>query len=228
MTLLSDGRTVTERLGAARLSSRDITELIGVCKGVLADGVVNPQEALFILNWLEDHRTVVDKWPADILYTTLDDFLEDGRLTSDEERDLVGLLVEITGVPIKVSMNDYYSNSGLEVPRHERTLNTPTSLPIHEPPDGIRFEGMNFVLTGNFSLGPRRICEQAVLEAGGITQKGVTKKTNYLVVGEVGSEAWAHSSFGRKIEKAVYLRGAGHEIFIVSEPIWRASMGPKK
>ena len=90
MVLDKYGRSLTERLGRARLESRDISELIGICKGVLADGGVSYPEAFFILQWLEEHRIVTDVWPASILYQSLDNLLEDGVLDSDEEKDLLG------------------------------------------------------------------------------------------------------------------------------------------
>ena len=77
MVLDKHGRSLTERLSRARLESRDISELIGICKGVLADGVISYPEAFFILGWLEEHRIITDVWPASILYQSLDNMLED-------------------------------------------------------------------------------------------------------------------------------------------------------
>lgn len=42
-------------------------------------------------------------------------------------------------------------------------------------------------------------------------------KTRYLIIGDIGSNAWAHSTFGRKIKKAVEVRERGDEISIISE-----------
>ena len=214
------GRSLTERLGRARLESRDISELIGLCKGVLADAVVSYPEAFFILQWLEEHPIIVDAWPASVLYQSLDNMLEDGVLDSDEEKELLDLLVGITGVPIRVEVTEV-TGGGVVLDSMERTLNTSTTLPVCEPESGLIFQDRNFVMTGKFVFGPRKECEAAVRERGGNTQKGVTKATNYLVVGEVGSAEWAHSSFGRKIEKAVYMREAGHDIYIVREQVWK-------
>lgn len=210
------GQTLTERLGRARLASRDIDELIGVCKGVLADGVVNLHEAMFILEWLEAHRSAIDIWPASVLYEATDRMLEDGKLSQEQESELLGILVEITGVPVRVGVTERRAIGYVA----ERTLNTSTTLPLHEPDDGLIFDGMNFVLTGKFGHGTRSECENIVRRLGGIAQKTVTKATHYLVVGEIGTESWAHSSFGRKIEKAVQLRDLGHRIYIVHEQTW--------
>jgi len=48
----------------------------------------------------------------------------------------------------------------------------------------------------------------------------LSKKTNYLVVGIYATESWAHSSFGRKIEKAVAMQDEGLGVQIVSEEHW--------
>lgn len=47
--------------------------------------------------------------------------------------------------------------------------------------------------------------------------KGVSRKVDYLVVGNVGNDQWLHSSYGTKIIAAVELRDAGHPIAIIGE-----------
>ena len=44
--------------------------------------------------------------------------------------------------------------------------------------------------------------------------------TGYLVIGRYVTESRVHSAFGKNIEKAVALRGAGESIAIVSELHW--------
>ncbi len=96
------GIPTTERLSQARFNSIDIPELIGLCKGVLADGTVNLTEADFILQWLKERQSVLDSWPADELYAVLVKVLHDGVLADDEKNELTELLVEITGEPVSV------------------------------------------------------------------------------------------------------------------------------
>ena len=93
---------MTERLSRARFDSVDIPELIGLCKGVLADGTVNLLEAKFIFKWLEDRSDVLRTWPADELYEILGKVLVDGALSNEEEGELIDLLGEITGEPVSV------------------------------------------------------------------------------------------------------------------------------
>lgn len=94
---------MTERLSAARFNSIDIPELIGLCKGVLADGTIDLAEAEFILHWLKDRSDVLATWPADELHTLLCRVLEDGRLSGEEIVELTDLLTEIAGEPVSVS-----------------------------------------------------------------------------------------------------------------------------
>ena len=93
---------MTERLAEARFNSIDIPELIGVCKGVLADGTVNLAEAEFIQHWLNDRSDVLNTWPADVLHRLLGRVLDDNALSEEEVTELTDLLVEITGEPVSV------------------------------------------------------------------------------------------------------------------------------
>ena len=95
-------KKMTERLAQSRFNSIDIPELIGLCKGVLADATVNLAEAQFILHWLKDRSDVLETWPAAELHKLLCRVLEDGILTDEEEKELIELLSEITGEPISV------------------------------------------------------------------------------------------------------------------------------
>ncbi len=52
---------------------------------------------------------------------------------------------------------------------------------------------------------------------GGIPTKSLTKKTDYLIVGDNGNQAWAFACYGRKVEKALELRKNGHKISLIHE-----------
>ncbi|MBK6511234.1 MAG: hypothetical protein IPG64_24365 [Haliea sp.] len=98
----NDSKKVSERLSEARFNSIDIHELVGLCKGVLADGTINLKEAEFIRNWLLERGDVLQLWPADELHALLARVLQDGVLTEAEGDALTDLLEEITGEPIAV------------------------------------------------------------------------------------------------------------------------------
>ena len=45
-------------------------------------------------------------------------------------------------------------------------------------------------------------------------------KTDYLIIGSVGSDDWAHAAWGRKIEKAMALKAKGSDIKVIGEAAW--------
>jgi len=201
VVLDENGQPRNMGLAWARVADRQVDEIIGLCKGVLCDGAVNQSEAEFLLNWLENNRHAADKWPANVLYPRIQSMLEDGVLDNEEEQELLSLLVDITGQP------------GINVSGGVAS----TTLPFDDPAPRVSFHGEIFCLTGKFVAGPRRELEAAIATRGGKCKAAPCKKTTFLVVGEIGSRDWIHSSFGRKIEKAVELRDSGASIAIIPE-----------
>ena len=77
-----------------------------------------------------------------------------------------------------------------------------TKLPLDQV-DNIVFRDKSFCCTGQFIFGTRTACEKAIVERGGSVCDGVRVDLGYLVIGMMATHDWAHSTFGRKIEKAV-------------------------
>lgn len=200
-----DGQPVVRAFNAARLSDRAVDELIGLCRGVLADGAVTDGEAKFLLQWMEANREAAGRWPCSPLYRRLRGMLVDKTLDPDEQSELLDLLLDITG-------------GGL--PIDERVASMSSSLPLCSPPPEVLFRDRSFCLTGKFIFGSRKQCEAALSERGASALPNPTQKTSYLVIGAIGSKDWIHSTHGRKIEKAVELREDGYSIRIVSESHW--------
>lgn len=199
------GQPLNRRYGAARISDRAIDELIGLSRGVLADGRVNQAEAEFLARWLDRNRHIRAEWPANVLYKRVGRMLSDGVLDHDEQEELLSLLSDITG-------------EGESLQHDAATLST--KLPLTEPLPVVEFQDREFCLTGQFVSGTRRECEQEVLSRGGSTKKSPTKTTSYLVIGHLGSRDWIHSTHGRKIERAVQLAESGAPICLISEEYW--------
>ena len=186
-----------------RVQDRLIDELIGICRGVIADDRVDENEAIFIGQWIENHRELAERWPVNILYARLTEMLKDGVLTTSEQSDLLETLRDITG-----------GNSG----------GSPTTLPLDKPAPEVEFEGKTFCLTGRFVFGSGLECEETIFELGGTVVEQPKKDTDYLIIGELSSPDWTHTTFGRSIEKAVELREAGESIAILSEEHWVDAM----
>jgi NAD-dependent DNA ligase len=196
-----DDRARLGRFGGKRLDDRKVDQLIGLCEGVLADGAVNLSEAQFIQQWLMNNVGIADRWPANVIYGRLCEYLEDGLLDEQEEAVLLDLLMDVCGMPADRSKSS-------------------ARLPLCEPAPDIEFSDNHFVMTGKFVSGTRSECEDMVRGAGGIPGRNVSGKTRYVVIGTLVSDSWAHESYGRKIEAAVALRDEGSGVSIVSEEHW--------
>lgn len=194
---------------ASRRLDRDISEMLGLVKGVLADGVVTVGEAELLRDWAKAHPDVVRDWPGRILHERLKSIFADGRIDDIERADLADLLRDIVGGSAGVILG----------------ASAATQLPLDKPPPRIRFEEATFVFTGRFAFGSRKACESEVVRLGGLCASNVTFRTNYLVIGTFGSRDWIQSSHGRKIEKAIEYRGDQRSrIAIVGEDHWAEAL----
>ena len=202
------GQPVQAGFNAHRRLERDISELLGLAKGILADGQVSDAEAVLLDQWMRAHAERVACWPCDQIATRLRTVLADGMVGNEERSDLAELLSQLVGGDAGIIDGD----------------NAATRLPLDRPPPTIAYPGRTFVLTGKFAFGARTACERLVRERQGACESGVTMRTDYLVIGTFGSREWVHTSHGRKIEKALHYRTRGASIGIVAEQHWAASL----
>lgn len=191
------------------VTDRQIDELIGIIKGVLADGMVSQGEVEFLLSWMDTNRRAAHLWPAKVLYPRLAAAMADGKLDLEEESEILELLTKTVG--------------GNTAPQFGNASDS-TRLPFTEPAQPIQFAGQLFCFTGKFNSGLRTWCEQQVTDRGGIASGTITKKLNYLVIGDIGNDNWLHSTHGRKIEKAMEYNAAGGRIVIVGEEHWHGHL----
>jgi BRCA1 C Terminus (BRCT) domain len=198
------GRILTSE---RRIATRNMDELIGMCRMVLADGHVDDTEATFLLNWIESHFHAKDLWPGNILYDRLCHAMVQGHIDPNEESELLEVLGKVAGGPSVMSQP---SVSG--------------AIPFDHPPPRIEYQDQRFVLTGQFAYGPRNRVADVIHSRGGECTESVSKKCGYLIVGTFGSEEWLHSNFGTKIAKAVEMKAAGEQIKIVTEQHWADSL----
>ena len=110
---------------ALRIQDRLVDELIGICRGVIADSVIDEREAIFIGQWIENHREVADRWPVNIVYARVTEMLRDGILSGEEKIELLATLRDLTG-----------EGSPLQEPNRSTTL--PLTRP-HHPDQSMTF-----------------------------------------------------------------------------------------
>ncbi|WP_083850322.1 BRCT domain-containing protein [Rhodovulum sp. PH10] len=191
------------RVGRDRIECRQIDELIGLARGIAADGLINQAEVQFLQKWLAANVEISDQPLIQTLYRRVNEVLSDGILDENEKSELFDCLAT-------------FADIGLELGE----VLKPSSLPLCNPAPDLTFPGRRYCFTGTFTLGQRRACEQAVIDRGAQTGSQ-TQKTNVLVIGSYVTESWKHACFGNKILQACEWRDRGLPICIVSEAHWR-------
>ncbi|MGE4473094.1 MAG: BRCT domain-containing protein [Sulfuricurvum sp.] len=191
------------RFNRKNIQDRQVDTLIGLSKGLIADGKVNQNEAEFLLSWLVQNRYTTENPIILNLLEKVDSMLKDGILDAEESTELLKLLQSISGEKSEIG-----------------ELTKTSTLPINDPMPPIIFEKTSFLFTGTCAFGTRKQCQDVIESLGGINANGVTKTLNYLILGIYVTDSWAHESFGRKIEKAVEYRDNGVPLVIITEEHW--------
>lgn len=190
------------QVNGERISSRQIDELIGIARGLVADDAINQAEIEFLQRWLAANVHVSGHPLISTLYRRINEVLADGFLDDDEKAELLDTLGR-------------FSNRDFEIGESLKA----TTLPLDSPAPTLTFAGLRYCFTGDFVFGRRNECENAVRERGA-TVGGIAQKTNVLVIGTYATDSWKHSSFGNKILRACEWRDQGHPIAIVCEEHW--------
>jgi len=166
-----------------RVIDKNVDECIGICKGVLSDDEFNENEKNYLIDWIRKNELHKHNQIVKLLYTELND-------STNTLEDLKTVLIGFTGGTLTPS---------------DEVQNMTTSLPIEKDLKVIEFDNKTFCLTGTFSsaYGNRKAIANILVDKGGIIKNTTPQVLDYLVIGEFGNNDWIHSSYGRKIEKAM-------------------------
>lgn len=184
----------------------DLQILQGICHGILADGVIDEKEVYQLETWLEENTHLSTYYPYDEIRSLILSIVSDGKIEEEE------LLV------LKAYLNQFVNLENKDV---EKSINNETrdiNITGHCTSDpNIDIDGKTFCITGVLKSGSRSTLEKEIRDLGGIPTKTLTKKTDYLIVGDNGNKAWAFACYGRKVEKALDMRKSGHTISLIHE-----------
>lgn len=184
----------------------DLQILQGICHGILADGVINDKEIYDLQKWLNENEHLNTYYPYDEIRSLVLSVLSDKKVDEEEKVVLMAYFSQFA----KIQDNEIRQKI------QDNTVDVNISgLCTSEP--NITFEGKTFCITGVLKRGNRENLQKDIIKLGGIPTDGITKKTDYLIVGDNGNPAWAFSCYGRKVEKAINLRKDGHTITLVHE-----------
>lgn len=194
--------------------TRSVQTLQGVCHGLLADNQITEAEVAGIVNWIEEHEFLEGTYPYDELHTLLNSILADMIITNDELNVLKAFLGEFVDCTVS------YNVSQVEIDELKELYHIGGLCALN--PD-VTIQDHSFCFTGESDKASRHDMEQLVTEHGGRITKNVSGKTDYLVIGSKGSDAWAFACYGRKVEKALEIRRNGGKVIILKEDdFWSA------
>lgn len=187
-----------------RRVDREIAELVGLLKGIIADGVVNEEEVAGFRQWLSDHPSALERWPAKHLSSRLTDMLSDGIIDPDERTELHALF-RATAI------------DGFDPARFGpwSALWDPATMQTR-----IRLDERPLAFTGAFAYGTRRDCAAAVVDRGGVVYDSVIDVPMTLVVGRSAPSVPGHARFEDELRRALEYRSNGTPITLMGEEHW--------
>lgn len=196
------------RLSQQRRVEQGLAQMVGLVRGVIADGQVTEDEAERLSDWARDNPELATRYPANLLARRLEKIFLDGRVDRRERTRLGAMLAQLAENP---------SGFGGGYP-------LATDLPVTIPEPEVRFEGQTFVFAGELAYGPTHACEREVTELGGLCERAVNRRTDYVVIGSLAATEWHQESFGSLVDEVVQYRVRGVPIAIISEEHWAAAL----
>ena len=170
-------------------TTKYLQELQGIIFGIMSDNVLTDEEIESLKYWMDTHLALEGNYPFDKIYKCLKKIFEDGIITEDERQELEKVCQHVIS-------------------------------PLESEPQCVinsDIGGKLICLTGDFSSMERKEMEAFLTEQGAIVKKAVSKKLDFLIVGELGSNQWTQGSYGTKIKKALEYNEKGADITILRE-----------
>jgi len=182
--------------------------MFGLVRGIAADGRVSADEAARLSEWARANPEVASRWPANVLARRLERIFADGRLEARERARLSTMLSQLAENPVGLAQG----------------FPLATDLPVTRPEPEVTFEGQAFVFAGEMAYGPTHQCEREVIELGATCERGINRRTDYLVIGSLAADDWAQRDFGSLVDEVVQYRSRGVPIAVITEDHWTAAL----
>lgn len=170
--------------------------LSGMLHGIMADGELSDSEIHSLQVWVDHNEYLQGCYPFDEIASLLTAVLADGNIDNDERNMLKAFFSQF--IDLKASTNLHETE--MEDLRNHYSLSG-----ICAACPEIDFQGRSFCFSGQSEC------------RWGLCKGSVSKKTDYLIVGNAGNPCWAYACYGRKIEEAVTLRKEGAKVMIINE-----------
>jgi hypothetical protein len=125
-------------LNRANNSAKAVDQLVGICTGILADGEVNENEAIFFAERVRQHAPDEPVWPFTDVLQRLERVFADGMCDAEERTELKGVMKALCG----------YTQESL--PQDDIRS---TTLPLCAPQPALVFTNQQFVVAVNSPTG---------------------------------------------------------------------------
>ncbi|QUX92631.1 hypothetical protein CYL31_15035 [Marinomonas sp. A3A] len=181
-----------------------LNEFLGLISGIVSDDQINEDEFAYLIEWLNQHADLIEDATVKSVVEKMIEFSKLEQITPSDEEALVSFLKQTAGIrfletgAVDVHPMDHIADS-IEFMNHERAA---------------------ICFTGVFNTGTRKEVEAIAIKLGATPRKDPSKSIHYVVIGSQVSPDWKHTSFGRKIQKAIELRDVGHPLIILTEQEW--------
>ena len=199
-TKTGDSADLDPGIGFGRRRDRLISEILGMFRMSLHDGVISEGEAKAMHDWITANPDTTFVYPVKQLKARLDRAFANGHLDPEEQEDL-----------------RRFAERFQPAVESRHPLPAATKLPLDDPLPALTFPSQQFVFTGTFLSGTRKWCEEQVRSRGGACKPRIVQSMNVLVIGELASHHWTQSTHGRKIEEVMRLKTSGFPIAVVDE-----------
>ena len=184
----------------------DLQQLQGIFHGILSDGELNDTEIFKLHEWLSENEHLSSYYPYDEIRSLVLSIVSDKKIDQEERILLMAFIkqfVELSNSNIKNSIDSITEDVSI------------SGICAVDPE--IIFENKTFCVTGILSRGTRTELQNAIKNKGGIPVNSISKKTDYLIIGDTSNACWSYACYGRKVEKALDLRKLGHTVVLVHE-----------
>lgn len=184
----------------------DLQLLQGILHGILADGELNNDEIFKLHEWLSENEHLNSYYPYDEIRSLVLSIVSDKKIEEEERLILMAFIKQFVEIKNK-SIAQSIDASTVDI----------NILGICAVDPEIVFQDKTFCVTGILSRGTRSELQEAIERKGGVAVNSISKKTDYLIIGDTNNACWSYACYGRKVEKALGLRRSGHTIVLVHE-----------
>lgn len=180
--------------------SKAVNELQSALRYITKSGKLENEHIYTIKDWLDKHDEYISNYPFAEIKEAIEKVLKDGYIDNDEIDYLFSLFNEL--------------------------LDPVSSHSVKEACE-IDMQGKKVCVTGSFAHGDRSEIEELFKSMGAVIVKTVYGTTDYLIVGEFGSDSWRYGNYGSKIKKALEYQKKGKQVEILGEKEFFEKTGAK-